>query len=596
MTTSPTIIAQGQSSITRGKCVWTRLTGDAEADDSQKESQDGKKTKYTKVRTGCTTCKVRRVKCGEEKPACDRCTSTGRRCGGYPAPPPPKRRIRRSKYDCEDVITFVQKRPDVNSISSVWMPNPTRDPAVLARTPIVSIDPCSDDGERHSFYYFRTRVSDHVAGYFDRDFWDHLVLRTSHSDATIRHAVLALSAIYESLEACRVQPASIDRANFLKRFALHQYNRATTSLSARLAVSAASVQVVLTSCLLFIWLEFLQNNLILAYNHLRGGLRILTERQSFLDPDDPANAHLSRAFHRLHTQASIHGGPDMQIPYDALAGAPHPPIPTSFPSTIAARESLDTEMNLIFPLRVLVSSQSPGKSLSRLEPTRLLHLHRFQAWYSAYQPLLSSDEAMIGTTSRSALLQMEIQALIAIITLSTLFAPTPMAYDSQNSSFARIVQLSRELLSDETQRSHLMGLPFTTGLLRPLCCVVMRCRMRSVRREAMELLEQCEEGGIMWGKDEVLRLCTWKVGMEEGGLPGEVEEDGDGEGMVPESKRIYGERVYNERVWERIKGEEKRAVVEFKRWAGKGQVVMDEVVMEGLSMRLEGVLDATLNG
>ncbi|KAF7507687.1 hypothetical protein GJ744_010240 [Endocarpon pusillum] len=37
-----------------------------------------------KVRTGCWTCKARHLKCGEEKPQCNRCASTGRVCGGYP--------------------------------------------------------------------------------------------------------------------------------------------------------------------------------------------------------------------------------------------------------------------------------------------------------------------------------------------------------------------------------------------------------------------------------------------------------------------------------------------------------------------------------
>ncbi|KAE8550509.1 hypothetical protein EYB25_006736 [Talaromyces marneffei] len=35
------------------------------------------------VKSGCRTCKVRRVKCDETRPACGRCTSTGRTCDGY---------------------------------------------------------------------------------------------------------------------------------------------------------------------------------------------------------------------------------------------------------------------------------------------------------------------------------------------------------------------------------------------------------------------------------------------------------------------------------------------------------------------------------
>lgn len=41
---------------------------------------------HKKARTGCLTCKIRHKKCDETKPACNRCTSTGRRCDGYGPP------------------------------------------------------------------------------------------------------------------------------------------------------------------------------------------------------------------------------------------------------------------------------------------------------------------------------------------------------------------------------------------------------------------------------------------------------------------------------------------------------------------------------
>lgn len=42
-----------------------------------------KKTKHPKVRSGCLTCKQRRLKCDETKPTCQRCLKSGRECAGY---------------------------------------------------------------------------------------------------------------------------------------------------------------------------------------------------------------------------------------------------------------------------------------------------------------------------------------------------------------------------------------------------------------------------------------------------------------------------------------------------------------------------------
>lgn len=48
-------------------------------------NENSKKTRTgkPKVRTGCQTCKTRRVKCGEEKPCCLRCSRSGFKCDGY---------------------------------------------------------------------------------------------------------------------------------------------------------------------------------------------------------------------------------------------------------------------------------------------------------------------------------------------------------------------------------------------------------------------------------------------------------------------------------------------------------------------------------
>src|SRR5208282_1368636 len=41
------------------------------------------KKKITRTRTGCQTCRDRKVKCGEEKPSCLKCQRTNLVCPGY---------------------------------------------------------------------------------------------------------------------------------------------------------------------------------------------------------------------------------------------------------------------------------------------------------------------------------------------------------------------------------------------------------------------------------------------------------------------------------------------------------------------------------
>ena len=44
------------------------------------------KVHHHKVRSGCVTCKARRIRCDETKPVCIRCTRSKKTCGGYNLP------------------------------------------------------------------------------------------------------------------------------------------------------------------------------------------------------------------------------------------------------------------------------------------------------------------------------------------------------------------------------------------------------------------------------------------------------------------------------------------------------------------------------
>ncbi|CAG5180958.1 uncharacterized protein ALTATR162_LOCUS9522 [Alternaria atra] len=137
-------------------------------------------SRQLKVRTGCSVCKIRRVKCDETKPSCLKCTSTGRTCEGYAPPLPRKSRTRRSKYDVLEMpldrsIDVKFDTPDVSIIlnSNVY------DPGYAWGVPR-SLDRARDGVDRdeiRSLAYYRTRVSNDICSYFDTDFWYNLVLQ-----------------------------------------------------------------------------------------------------------------------------------------------------------------------------------------------------------------------------------------------------------------------------------------------------------------------------------------------------------------------------------------------------------------------------------
>jgi hypothetical protein len=131
----------------------------------------------SKVRTGCSTCKARRVKCDESKPICRRCTIGGRKCeyNTARAAPPPR-----------NVIT-------------VYLPRTQSQPVFFV----------NDRG----LDFFHQNLAAKLDGQFDSKFWSKLVLQLSHSEPSIRHAVSAISVIYQDVESSLRHPAGYVNAN-----------------------------------------------------------------------------------------------------------------------------------------------------------------------------------------------------------------------------------------------------------------------------------------------------------------------------------------------------------------------------------------------
>jgi hypothetical protein len=69
-----------------------------------------------RTRTGCATCRKRRVKCDEAKPICNRCRTANYTCEGYAAPrwagtpPSPCQEVRTTPPDTKAVMTIHSPR------------------------------------------------------------------------------------------------------------------------------------------------------------------------------------------------------------------------------------------------------------------------------------------------------------------------------------------------------------------------------------------------------------------------------------------------------------------------------------------------------
>lgn len=85
-------------------------------------TQQRKRPKYTRSKTGCLTCRVKKIKCDETKPNCMRCTHGQRECTWPEGVPARKKTIPRKESP-----NALEGRPSTASSSASSTP-PTRDP------------------------------------------------------------------------------------------------------------------------------------------------------------------------------------------------------------------------------------------------------------------------------------------------------------------------------------------------------------------------------------------------------------------------------------------------------------------------------------
>jgi hypothetical protein len=178
------------------------------------------------------------VKCDEQRPACQKCLSTGRKCEGY---------------------------------------NNNREWIVVVAPPLPITDGFEDDRSRRHFDYFRTQAVYELSWFFNGGYWGRLVLQESHNSAAVRHAVVALACSHEDFK--EISQAAAQAPQYA--YAAQQYSKAIRNLIKETSDDAHESRLKALVCgLLFISIETLRGNNTAALNHLEGCLKIVREVQA----------------------------------------------------------------------------------------------------------------------------------------------------------------------------------------------------------------------------------------------------------------------------------------------------------------------------
>ncbi|KAG7101382.1 putative transcriptional regulatory protein C15D4.02 like [Verticillium longisporum] len=416
----------------------------------------------TKVRTGCLTCKKRKIKCDEAKPACARCTSTSRQCAGY---------------EMEH-----QRSPQERSLA--WY----RPHQLIAH----------DQKEGRAFHYFARVVGPALSGPQDAYFWTHLVMQFGHFAPAVRHAVLAISSLHEDFQNGKRITSELPG----NPFALKHYNASLRHIQA-----AQDESLVLLTCVLYLCVAFLLGDIDSVTRHCRYGIAIIAESGC----SGWARDHLLPIFRRLHASPfaarAFRQGAALPLDFDMTSDLAntHP-----FVTVLEAEASLCDLKNRTHELAPI----GPSSRQARLNPDPALRAHckvLLDRWFDRVTPLLESPAS--SPAERCLLCHLRASHEMLRILVDIGGEGSEMSFDRHTESFRTIMELAEEaaalkvapLVSRQPQRA---CFTFEPGLLPILAFTSSRCRDLPIRLKALTLM-----GNIVAAKEGLFDVGTmYRVG------------------------------------------------------------------------------------
>nr|XP_036581263.1 tannase subunit protein [Colletotrichum truncatum]KAF6789531.1 tannase subunit protein [Colletotrichum truncatum] len=442
-----------------------------------------------KVKTGCRTCKARKVKCDEAKPKCMRCTSSGRECAGY--------------------------EPNFEHGLAWYRPQQLT---------------AHDQREGRAFQFFSHMVGPVLSGPTDSYFWTHLVVQFSHFEPAVRHAVLAISSLYEDFHG----GARVTRQKRGNAFALSHYSAAIEKIK-----GAQDEQLVLLVCVLFVCVEYLQGDVEAALRHCKHGILILNK----IGCSSWAREYLMPIFRRLSFISFFLGKkPSDDVLVPGLIGY-EASMPPRFTSVEEAQNAIDDLT--VHAIELVAKSDLSGR-----EPLET-RLQEFHAKVSELDATIPPQESV----KKIAICGMKIKTEMARIQVNTIDGEGESRFDEWSENFRTIVALARraaELKATFPDDRPRASFTFEQGFLSMMGFVSVKCRDLQTRLEALELMTK-----IPAPKEGLLDVGTlYRVGRRgaeiEHGVSlddGTLEKNPAAMAQVsfpPESKRLLGAPIEHE--------------------------------------------------
>ncbi|KAF6808147.1 C6 zinc finger domain protein [Colletotrichum musicola] len=473
-----------------------------------------------KVRTGCVTCKKRRVKCDESKPSCGNCAKRRIPCEGYHQHEPRPKGGGQKKT--------VQHLPSRTAGVRVLM-EPTCERLVFG-----------NQAQKDHFDSWLSFAGDALI--FPSELITGLIPRIARSDPAVRSAASAIGAA--ALGASTREQRLLGRGPHYTD-ALAHYNRALR-LTAATPATEDALPGVLMSCLLFFVFEALQGDRRAALTHVNHGYGILDQYERRAGGDYKRRTPLIDAlvadFQRLTMQSWSHNGDHPQETADRVPWCCRgikrrymvDEMPDAFSNLDEAHRWWEiTQHHVVHHAPLIIGfrvegtggSKSPGAfpadQALPIPADPVKGCQRFiERWRQRFLPLAEAIGTPAKTRDHLKMLGLRMHSTYLSIPVRTANYTDPEALASLTPAFREVVSLGEEFLEiQQQQRRPGVGEEVFTmdssSPTWPLGAAAMLCADGEVRADATELLRDFPRRDGLWDTQAFLTMMEQFQGAKE---------------------------------------------------------------------------------
>ena len=117
--------------------------------------------------------------------------------------------------------------------------------------------------------------------------------------------------------------------------------------------------------------------------------------------------------------------------------------------------------------------------------------------------------------NKSRVVYLGLHFIHSTIILETVFATNESIYDEYAAGFSEMLCHGIELKRLTAQKSKTTNWMFDLGAVLPLYFIATKCRVRSIRKLAVETLQQCSRREGIWNNLLLAKMAAWVQRLEE---------------------------------------------------------------------------------